>query len=373
MLAGAIRSAPVEAAFRAVRRHWFLPGAALDDVYRDRALVTHRAGNGVAISSSSQPALMAQMLDQLSVEPGMAVLEIGTGTGYNAALLGQLVGPAGAVLTIDVDPVITGPARRHLAAAGASNVEVVTGDGWQPETGARFDRIEATVGVWDLSPAWVERLEPGGVLVAPLWLRAGQQVSVAFRLVDRRLESAGVVPCGFMRLRGPGAGAPTYHRIGPWTVSLDEASPDRVDALVALLDSDSSAQRLPALEHGWFTLIALREPDAVHLFAEGSAGPLIRSGILQTSPPGLAVVETSPGAPDVLRSFGSDEARQRLVDLLRRVPAVDPAELAISAIPAPAEVADEDALAKVVRPNFTFVVRHAGGASASWNQNGSSP
>jgi protein-L-isoaspartate(D-aspartate) O-methyltransferase len=355
---GALRDARIEAAFRAVRRHWFLPGAALADVYRDRAVVTHRSEDGVAISSSSQPALMAQMLDQLAVQPGMAVLEIGTGTGYNAALLGQLVGPSGAVLTIDVDPAVTGPAKRHLAAAGASNVEVVTRDGWEPDAGDRFDRIEVTVGVWDLSPAWIERLEPDGVLVAPLWLRAGQQASVAFRKVGGgRLASVSVVPCGFMRMRGPGAGEPTYQRVGSWTVTLDHPSPERMQALTALLETDSSVQRLPPLERGWFTAIALREPGAVNLFTEGPTGPVIRSGILQEAPAGLAVVETRPPAADVIRAFGDAEPLRRLLELLDRGPAIDPAELAITAVPAGGEV-EGGALVTLVRPNFTLVIRN---------------
>ena len=356
---GVIRDPRIETAFRAVRRHWFLPGIPLEDVYRDLALVTHRDDGGVPISSSSQPALMALMLEQLSVRPGMTVLEIGTGTGYNAALLGHLVGPGGSVLTVDLDPAVTGPARRHLAMAGASNVEVATADGWELETTSRFDRIEATVGVWDLSPAWPAGLEPGGVLVVPIWLRAGQQVSVAFKEVDGRLESTSVEPCGFMRMRGPGAGAPTYRRIGPWTVTLDEASPDRVHALTALLDAESSLRRAPPLGRGWFTGIALAEPDAVNLFAEGPSGSVVRSGILQVSPPGLAVVETAPPAADRLRAFGGDAARRRLLDLLRRWPAIDPVDLAISAIPAGEEVEDDDALATLPRPNFTFVIRTA--------------
>jgi methyltransferase of FxLD system len=354
---GALRDPRIEAAFRAVRRHWFLPDAALDDVYRDRAVVTHRREDGVAISSSSQPALMAMMLEQLAVQPGMAILEVGAGTGYNAALLGQLVGPSGAVLTIDVDPAVTGPAKRHLSAAGASNVEVVTGDGWEPEPGDRFDRIEVTVGVWDLSPAWTERLEPDGVLVAPIWLRAGQQVSVAFRKVGGVLVSVSVHPCGFMRMRGPGAGEATYHRMGMWTVTLDHPSPERVHALAALLETDSSVHRRPPLERGWFTSIALREPGAVNLFAESQTAPVIRSGILQEYPPGLAVVETRPPAADVIRSFGDAEPLRRLLDLLQREPAVDPSTLVISAVPTGGDVDSEGALATLVRPNFTFVVR----------------
>ena len=339
-----------------MRRHWFLPEAALEDVYRDLALVTHRDEHGVPISSSSQPALMALMLEQLAVEAGMAVLEIGTGTGYNAALLGQLVGLGGTVLTTDVDPAVTGPAKRHLAAAGASNVEVVTADGWHVETETRFDRIEVTVGAWDLSPAWLASLEAGGVLVVPIWLRAGQQASVAFHNVGGRLESLSVVPCGFMRMRGPGAGAPTYHRLGSWTITLDGASPERVDVLAGLLMGDSSVHRIAPPERGWFTSIALRDAGAVNLFAEGPSGSVVRSGILQVSPPGLAVVETRPPAADVIRSFGDEEPLRRLIDLLDRTPAIDPAALAISAVPAGREVGDGGALATLVRPNFTLVV-----------------
>jgi protein-L-isoaspartate(D-aspartate) O-methyltransferase len=320
-------------------------------------VVTHRDHAGVAISSSSQPALVALMLEQLAVQPDMAVLEIGTGTGYNAALLGQLVGLGGTVLTVDVDPAVTGPAKRHLAAAGASNVEVITGDGWNLETDARFDRIEATVGLWDLSPTWLAALEPGGVLVAPVWLRAGLQASVAFREVGGRLESTSVEPCGFMRMRGPGAGAPTYHRLGSWTVTLDHASPERVAVLAALLGGDSSVHRIAPPQWGWFTPIALGEPGAVNLFAEGASGSVIRSGILQESPPGLAVVETKPPTADVIRSFGDDGALRRLLELLDRGPVIDPATLSITAVPAGEDVDSDGALATLVRPYFTFVIR----------------
>jgi protein-L-isoaspartate(D-aspartate) O-methyltransferase len=355
---GTIRDPQIEAAFRAVRRHWFLPGAPLDDVYRDRALVTHRSAEGVPISSSSQPALMALMLEQLDVRPGMAVLEIGTGTGYNAALLGHLAGPGGRVVTVDLDPEITGPAKRQLAAVGASNVAVVTADGWQLDVEGPFDRIVATVGVWDLSPAWVSSLAAGGRLVVPLWLRAGQQVSVTFRPAGAGLESVSVEPCGFMRMRGPGAGDASYRQIGPWTVSLDSDDPELLDVLATLLDAESSVRRVPPLGRGWFTPIALAEPGAVSLFSDGPGGPVIRSGLVQVAPPALAVVETHPPAADQLRVFGDPALLDRLVDVLRRRPAIDQSQLSISALPAGVAVdAVEPALATLRRPNFTFIVR----------------
>lgn len=363
---GAIRDERVESAFRAVPRHWFLPGVAPEDAYRDLAIVTLRDNEGVPISSSSQPSLMARMLEQLAVEPASAVLEIGTGTGYNAALLGHLVGPRGTVVTLDVDPAITAAAGRHLADAGATNVMVRAGDGWSTSgPGAVFDRIEATVGVWDLAQGWVEQLRPDGVLVVPLWLRAGQQTSVAFRKVGGALLGQDVEPCGFMRMRGPGAGTPTYRQAGRWTVSLDRASPDTVRALAELLRTEASVRPAPTLERGWFTSIALGEPGAVHLFAEDPDGPVIRAGLLSLDRASLAVVESRPLATppvdDRIRSYGSEDALVRLLDLVRRRPAVDPGHLVIVATPTGTESDRRRALATLVRPNFTFVVRRVAG------------
>lgn len=100
---GSIQTPRVLAAFRAIPRHLFLPGVALDKVYQNEPVATLRQPNGRALSSSSRPAIMALMLEQLRLEPGQRVLEIGTGTGYNAALLAHIVGETGHVTTIDID------------------------------------------------------------------------------------------------------------------------------------------------------------------------------------------------------------------------------------------------------------------------------
>jgi len=91
---GHICTSRVEAAFRAIPRHLFLPGVSLSRAYSDEAIAT-KVPDGQAISSSSQPAIMAIMLEQLGLEPGHRVLEIGAGTGYNAALMAHMVGDAG--------------------------------------------------------------------------------------------------------------------------------------------------------------------------------------------------------------------------------------------------------------------------------------
>ncbi|MBV9142247.1 MAG: methyltransferase domain-containing protein [Pseudonocardiales bacterium] len=123
---------------------------------------------GDAISSSaSQPNVVALMLAALAVEPGMTVCEIGTGTGYNAALLAQRLG-ADHVTTIEIDPEIATRARAALSTNGFGNVTVITGDGaygYPPR--APYDRVLATAAVARVPYAWVAQTRPGGRVVTP--------------------------------------------------------------------------------------------------------------------------------------------------------------------------------------------------------------
>jgi methyltransferase of FxLD system len=183
-------------AFAAVPRHLFLPGLPPDEAYADDAVVTHDEG-GIPTSSSSQPSLMARMLAQLDVRPGVRVLEIGAGTGYNAALLGRL---GATVTSVELQPEVADAARTHLEAAGIDGVEVVTGDGAEPPAGP-YDRVIVTAACWSLPAAVVEELVEGGILVAPLRVN-GVEVVVALRRDGAVLHGSGAVPCGFMPLRG---------------------------------------------------------------------------------------------------------------------------------------------------------------------------
>ncbi|MCG8347179.1 MAG: methyltransferase, FxLD system [Chloroflexales bacterium] len=211
---GYITTPAVEAAFRATPRQLFLPDASLESIYRDEAIPT-RFRDGLPISSSSQPAIMAIMLEQLSLEPGQCVLEIGAGTGYNAALLSHIVGPDGQVVTVDIDEDIVAEARDHLHAAGAANVTVVCGDGGLGYAAAApYDRIILTVGAWDITPAWREQLGPDGRLLLPLSLN-GPQKAVLFERSGNHLTSVSIVECGFVRLRGAFAGPEMDVPLGP--------------------------------------------------------------------------------------------------------------------------------------------------------------
>lgn len=144
------------------------------------------------------------MLGQLDARPGDRVLEIGAGTGYNAALLAELVGETGQVTTIDIDPEVTARARQALDATGCGRVQVITGDGalGDPDR-APYDGIIVTVGPWDLPPAWQDQLAPGGRLVVPLHWR-GQARSVAFTHEQGFLRASDSQLCGFIPMLGDG-------------------------------------------------------------------------------------------------------------------------------------------------------------------------
>ena len=198
----------IAAALRDVPRHLFLPHLPPQDAYLDDAIVTKRDADGQPISSSSQPAIMAIMLDQLTLAPGQRVLEIGAGTGYNAALMRHIVGPPGTVISVDIDADLVGRAREHLASAGYPDVTVVAADGADGyPAGAPYDRVIATVGVSDLAPAWLDQAGPGARIVVPLDVR-GSQLAVAFGRSGSggHWVSRSIAPCGFMRMRGSLAG-----------------------------------------------------------------------------------------------------------------------------------------------------------------------
>jgi len=118
-------------------------------------------------SSASMPAVVAQMLTALQVEPGMRVLEIGTGTGYNAALLAHRLGPAN-VVSVEIDPAVAEHARRALTAAGYGALRVITSDGAQGyPPAAPYDRVISTAAAAAVPYAWVEQTTPGGSVLTP--------------------------------------------------------------------------------------------------------------------------------------------------------------------------------------------------------------
>jgi protein-L-isoaspartate(D-aspartate) O-methyltransferase len=149
---------------------WDLVQATLEKVYRDEALVTRIDERGLPSSSTSQPSIMAVLLEALAPGHGQRVLEIGVGTGYNAALLGKMVGDTGQVISIDIDEDLVEQARHHLSSANVDNVIALPGDGFIGEAAyAPYNRIVTTCSVRSIPRAWFDQLAMGGRLVGN-WL-----------------------------------------------------------------------------------------------------------------------------------------------------------------------------------------------------------
>jgi protein-L-isoaspartate(D-aspartate) O-methyltransferase len=408
---GSVRPGPVADALRAVPRHVFLPGVDPETAYQDEAIPTRWSADGRPTSSSSQPAIVAAMLEQLAVRPGHRVLEIGSGTGWNAALLAHLVGPAGAVTTVDIEPEVAEQAAHNLAAAGVDRVRVVTADGaagWAAE--APYDRIILTAAARDLAPAWWQQLGGDGRLVLPLSLR-GSQRSVAFErppaqpaepatdrtpaptpdrtegpgaepATDRtrapapdraggpgasgagdELVSVSIVDCGFMPLQGELAGVDPLRPLGRpgLFLQLDDPRPVDTTALLAALDAGArvatpvAVSRREALT-GLRVWLALQEPGAGDLLAlrEERQRPM---PVLVADDGLAALVPVRGGRSTEVRGYGpgADTVADRLLGHVRTwIAAGRPgsAGLRIRAYPAGTELAGP----VIDRPHTRFVV-----------------
>ena len=182
----------VRAALGRVERHRFVPEAERRAAYLDQPLPI---GDGQTIS---QPFIVALSTDLARVKPGETVLEVGTGSGYQAAVLAEIVGR---VYTIERLAALARQGAATLAALGYRNVEARLGDGYAgwPEH-APFDAIVVTAAAPDVPPALVAQLKPGGRLVIPLGEDSGEQhlvvveKDVAGRAVERRVLPVRFVP-----------------------------------------------------------------------------------------------------------------------------------------------------------------------------------
>jgi protein-L-isoaspartate(D-aspartate) O-methyltransferase len=320
---GHITQPRVAEAFRAVPRHLFLPGMDVTEVYQDKAIAI-KVADGAWVSSSSQPAMMAIMLEQLELQPGQRVLEVGAGSGFNAALIAHLVGDAALVTTVDIDGDLVEQARANLTAAGFGDVRVICADGWEGyRQHAPYDRMVLTVGAWDISPAWVEQLREGGILLLPLDF-GGVQLSMAFeKLAGGLLRSRSAQCCGFMRLRGAYAGPDACIPLdegGKTLVEVADAERFRLERLRALLSNRPQVDEwsFPGdwQTHFSFRLwLALNETPVIGLQLNEPAfglGAGQYEGIFEEEPASLCLVGQREEGMKPRYTYGGPGARDRL-------------------------------------------------------------
>lgn len=192
-----IRDPLVRRAFLSVPREQFLPGDLRSEAYDDAPLPL---GSGQTISA---PSMIAIMLEEASLRLGEHVLEVGTGSGYNAALLASIVG-AREVVTIERVPALAEFGRDNLRRTGFPEVEVVVGDGslGHPPR-APYDCIFATAGAPRIPPPWKEQAREGGRVVAPIGRSTFHQVLVvATRRPGGAWETREGTACAFVPLVG---------------------------------------------------------------------------------------------------------------------------------------------------------------------------
>ena len=330
---GSLTSPAVRRAFLAVPRERFIPKVAardgLERVYRDQAIVTVSDGRGVPASSSSQPSLMASMLEQLDLRPGQRVLEVGAGTGYNAALLARIVGSRGRIVSVELDPATARSARRHLADA-RSSVEVVRGDGREGwPRAAPYDRIIVTAAARSVAPAWHDQLVEGGLLELPLVVRDGSAVQaiLTLRKEGQALRSVALLPGGFMPLRdAPGGPVPppapslgAHEHVGrPRALihlsgeALGRLSSARRQALLALALSKPRSRDLG--------LRADRSALGLYLTIEAPAGRLVagwdRIGVISEGGAGLALLGGGAKRVTRIECYGERAAERLLLELI---------------------------------------------------------
>ena len=177
-------------AMEEVPREIFVEPADRGDAYRDSAL-------GIACGQTiSQPFVVAYMTEQLQLQKGHRVLEIGTGSGYQAAILSRL---SLQVLTIERYRTLADIARTRLAKLGYDNVEVMLGDGYDiPATAGSFDRIIVTAAMEQIPEALLARLEPGGILIAPVGPHHGTQTLVRVTRTDTGFDRRELVDVRFV-------------------------------------------------------------------------------------------------------------------------------------------------------------------------------
>ncbi len=280
---GVLRDPSVEAAMLTVPRHTFAPWLTLEGAYANEAYAlpgaahVPGASSDSPVSTISQPAAVALMLEQADLKPGQNVLEIGAGSGYNAALISHIVGPRGCVVTLDIEGWVVASARTHLAAAGVTNVTVVLQDGglgFAPH--APYDRIVATVGAWEIPPAWWDQLEPDGKIAAPVHL-VGKPHDHDYLVLEREgdhLIGHSKTPLSMVLMRG-GEGAHPEARDQPSEPNAQSYEPATIKELRVKIyrHDDPNAPAVRALKRDGLHASAVLEKRWTQIEFEANLEP----------------------------------------------------------------------------------------------------
>jgi protein-L-isoaspartate(D-aspartate) O-methyltransferase len=172
----------------------------MEEMYSDYPLEIYRSEK--FISTISQPSFVMLMIDMLELKPGMKVLELGAGSGWNAALMSYMVGETGKVISVEIIPELAEESRQNLADLGFKNVQIISGDGARGfPSEAPYDRGIFTAGATDLPKAFHEQIKVGGRL---LFVLKTFDIDLLLLLVkkEHHFEELSRMHCSFVPMMG---------------------------------------------------------------------------------------------------------------------------------------------------------------------------
>lgn len=175
----------------------------LDTLYADQPFCIYRDEQGNILSTISQPSLVIYMLHLLELEPGMSVFELGGGSGWNAALMGRIVGSEGHVFSVEVETALLGNARKALKETGLQNVSLIDSDAALGLAGqGPFDRGVFTASAWDLPIVFFDQIKEGGLLLFVLKFSDDCDLLAVLRKTSDAFVSELHFPCRFVPIVG---------------------------------------------------------------------------------------------------------------------------------------------------------------------------
>ena len=285
-------------------------------LYTNKPLILFGEDDDNISSTISQPAFVLRMLDLLQLRPGQTVFELGTGSGWNAALMGHLVGPTGHVYSLEIIPEVAEVATESIEALGIANVQIIPADGGEGyAAGAPYDRAVFTAGAYDLPPQFYAQVKDGGLLLAVIKNEGGDDNLFLLRKTHDHFESLESMLCGFVQLRGKS--------------QLDSLEPITIETLPEWPElQDKEVARMPFWWGGkgeegylWHTLgirsfLGITEPS-FHTFKTTKTDERFREdhyfGLWDRENDSLVLAKD-----DWLISYGNEMAKARLLQQVRK-------------------------------------------------------
>jgi len=285
-------------------------------LYTNKPLILFGDDDDNIPSTISQPSFVLRMLDLLQLHSGQHVFELGAGSGWNAALMGCLVGPAGQVYSLEIIPEVAAMAANTIEHLDIKNVHIIAADGGDGyAAGAPYDRAIFTAGTYDLPHHFYDQIKEGGLFLVVIKNEGGGDNLFLLRKTDKHFESLDSMPCGFVQLRGK--------------YQLDSLKPTTVETLPEWTELQTKeVARTPFWWGGkgsegfmWRTLgirsfLGITEPS-FRTFKAAKADPRSQEeqyfGLWDQSQGSLVLAKD-----DWLIAYGTTEAKERLLQRIRQ-------------------------------------------------------